>query len=80
LRVAQALAPENPKLVAEVAEWLGNPADHAGIRVREKLRLWVPEYLGRIKPEVPEPHAIRIGGDAQQVRQAAATLGKPAQR
>ena len=80
LRVAQALAPENPKLVAEVAEWLANPADHAGIRVREKLRLWVPEYLGRMKPEISEPHAIRIGGDVQQVRQAAANLGKPAQR
>jgi FlaA1/EpsC-like NDP-sugar epimerase len=50
LRVAQARVPENGKLVAEVVSWLDNPGDHAALRVREKLRAWVPEYLGRVKP------------------------------
>jgi FlaA1/EpsC-like NDP-sugar epimerase len=44
LRVAQARAPENGKLLNEVVEWLMNPGDQAASRVREKLRGWVPEY------------------------------------
>ena len=44
LRVAQARAPENGKLLNEVVEWLVNPGDQAASRVREKLRSWVPEY------------------------------------
>ena len=44
LRVAQARAPENGKLLNEVVEWLVNPGDQAASRVREKLRGWVPEY------------------------------------
>ena len=54
LRVAQARVPENGKLVAEVVSWLHNPGDHAALRVREKLRGWVPEYLGRVKSAVGE--------------------------
>ena len=79
LRVAQALASENPKLLAEVVEWLANPGDHAAIRVRDKLRTWVPEYLRGIKPELAEVQAISLGR-AEPARQAAASLGRPIQR
>jgi len=44
LRVAQARAPENGKLLDEVLAWLGSDrgADAAGVRAQ--LRRWVPEY------------------------------------
>src|SRR5260370_32660604 len=44
LRVAQARAPENGKLLNEAVEWLINPGDQAASRAREKLRGWGPEY------------------------------------
>jgi len=58
LRVAQARAPANGRLLAEVEEWLTKPGDHAALRVREKLRAWVPEYLAGAKPPFGEPQPL----------------------
>jgi FlaA1/EpsC-like NDP-sugar epimerase len=44
LRVARARAPQNPRLLAEVAAWLANPGDTSPRAVRERLGSWVPEY------------------------------------
>ncbi len=44
LRVAQARAPENSKLLEELLDWLGNPGDAGAAAVRARLRRWVPEY------------------------------------
>jgi FlaA1/EpsC-like NDP-sugar epimerase len=46
LRVAQARVPENAKALDEVLGWLRNPGDTSPPAVRERLRLWVPEYGG----------------------------------
>jgi FlaA1/EpsC-like NDP-sugar epimerase len=44
LRVAQARAPQNGKLLQELLGWLENPADASPAAVRAQLRRWVPEY------------------------------------
>jgi FlaA1/EpsC-like NDP-sugar epimerase len=46
LRVAQARAPQNGKLLLELGAWLLNPGDTRAAAVRERLRAWVPEYTG----------------------------------
>jgi hypothetical protein len=76
LRVAQARVPENGKLLNEVVEWLTNPGDQAAGRVREKLRSWVPEYLGGVRPESAAAQT-RPRAQAQPLRQGAATPALP---
>jgi len=44
LRIARARAPENPRLLEELLDWLGTPDDPSPAGVRRRLRLWVPEY------------------------------------
>ena len=44
LRVAQARAPENGRLLDEVLGWIARPADCGPDAVRARLRGWVPEY------------------------------------
>jgi FlaA1/EpsC-like NDP-sugar epimerase len=44
LRVAQARAPQNGKLLQELLGWLENPDDASPAAVRAQLRRWVPEY------------------------------------
>jgi FlaA1/EpsC-like NDP-sugar epimerase len=44
LRVAQARAPENGKLLDEVLSWLGDAGGADAAAVRVQLRRWVPEY------------------------------------
>jgi FlaA1/EpsC-like NDP-sugar epimerase len=44
LRVAQARAPQNGKLLQELLGWLENPGDASPAAVRAQLRCWVPEY------------------------------------
>ena len=44
LRVAQARAPQNGKLLQELLGWLENPGDASPAAVRAQLRRWVPEY------------------------------------
>ena len=46
LRVAQARAPQDGSVLADVLGWLESPADVTPSAVREKLRVWVPEYTG----------------------------------
>ena len=75
LRVAQATIPENGHLLYEVVEWLSNPGDHAASRVRDKLRIWVPEYGAR---GVIAGAAIRL--PSTRPAQSAAKLGTPARQ
>src|SRR5574340_929062 len=51
LRVAQARAPENGKLLREVLGWLDNRTIPPADAVREKLRGWVPEYVPQAQAE-----------------------------
>jgi FlaA1/EpsC-like NDP-sugar epimerase len=44
LRVAQARAPQNGKLLQELLGWLENSDDVSPAAVRAQLRRWVPEY------------------------------------
>jgi FlaA1/EpsC-like NDP-sugar epimerase len=44
LRVAQARAPQNGKLLDEVLAWLATPGPVDAATVRTRLRRWVPEY------------------------------------
>jgi FlaA1/EpsC-like NDP-sugar epimerase len=44
LRIARARAPENPRLLEELLDWLSTPDDARPAAVRERLRRWVPEY------------------------------------
>jgi FlaA1/EpsC-like NDP-sugar epimerase len=44
LRVAQARAPQNGKLLQELLGWLEHPDDASPSAVRAQLRRWVPEY------------------------------------
>jgi FlaA1/EpsC-like NDP-sugar epimerase len=44
LRVAQARAPQNGKLLHELLGWLEKPEDASPAAVRAQLRRWVPEY------------------------------------
>jgi FlaA1/EpsC-like NDP-sugar epimerase len=74
LRVAQARAPENGRLLGEVVEWLTSPGEKSVDRVRDKLRIWIPEYVVELRPEA-KPRA-----QAESFRQAAATLGRPPRR
>ena len=74
LRVAQARVPANGRLLAEVEEWLMSPGDHAALRVREKLRAWVPEYLAGAKPPFGEPQPL---AQVRPIRSDAAAAGPP---
>ena len=57
LRVAQARAPQNGKLLQELLAWLENPGDASPAAVRAQLRRWVPEYTAPSAEVVvgPEP-------------------------
>jgi FlaA1/EpsC-like NDP-sugar epimerase len=44
LRVAQARAPQNGKLLDDVLAWLATPGPVDAATVRARLRRWVPEY------------------------------------
>ena len=74
LRVAQARVPANGRLLAEVEEWLTSPGDHAALRVREKLRAWVPEYLAGAKPPFGEPQPL---AQVRPLRSDALVAGPP---
>jgi FlaA1/EpsC-like NDP-sugar epimerase len=77
LRAAQARVPANGRLLAEVEEWLTSPGDHAALRVREKLRAWVPEYLVGAKPQFGETQPL---AHVRPLRPDAATLARPPRR
>jgi FlaA1/EpsC-like NDP-sugar epimerase len=78
LRVAQARLPANGALLGEVLAWLENPGEQSAGRVRDKLRVWVPEYSGGIRPETAE--AQPRAPAAPSLRQGAATQGSPPRR
>ena len=44
LRVAQARAPQNGRLLEELLGWMENPGDCSAAAVRIQLRRWMPEY------------------------------------
>jgi FlaA1/EpsC-like NDP-sugar epimerase len=44
LRIAQARAPQDGKLLEDVLDWLRNPGEDGAAEVRARLRRWVPEY------------------------------------
>lgn len=50
LRVAKARAPENGRLLEEVAAWLAAPANHRPEEVRARLKTWIPEYAPPARP------------------------------
>jgi FlaA1/EpsC-like NDP-sugar epimerase len=45
LRIARARASENARLLEELLDWLATPDDPTPAGVRQRLRLWVPEYV-----------------------------------
>ncbi|MGH8725036.1 MAG: polysaccharide biosynthesis protein, partial [Burkholderiales bacterium] len=51
LRVAQARAPQEGRLLEELVGWLGNPGAVDPAAVRAQLRRWVPEYSGVVPLE-----------------------------
>lgn len=57
LRVAQARAPQNGKLLQDLLGWLENPGDVNPAAVRARLRDWVPEYRTSM---LDEPQAAPV--------------------
>jgi FlaA1/EpsC-like NDP-sugar epimerase len=79
LRVAQARAPQNGRLLEEVIEWLSDAGERDAGRVREKLRSWVPEYLAAVTPGSTGVQAVPPA-PAEPSLQGAATLARPPRR
>jgi FlaA1/EpsC-like NDP-sugar epimerase len=66
LRVAQARAPENGRLLDEVLAWLGSAHGSDPAVVRSQLRLWIPEYT----PPSAEARAASPAATPSQTRTA----------
>jgi len=60
LRVAQARAPLDGRLLEELVGWLADPGPADPAAVRARLRAWVPEYSGVVLPE-PRREAREAG-------------------
>ncbi len=60
LRVAQARAPLDGRLLEELVGWLADPGAVDPAAVRARLRAWVPEYSGVVLPE-PRREAREAG-------------------
>ena len=80
LHLAQARMPENGRLLGEVVEWLANPGDQSALRVRDKLRAWVPEYLGAPKPEHGLAPISPPIAPIEPFRRGAVSLSRPPRR